>query len=318
MPNFDAGHYFLTVLVPIRLDSVLVDGQSHSRRHLIREALADMPAGEHTAAARGRASLSPFAVNRRTHFCRFVALDDVVFNGRVTGNSLLSLFRGIDPLVPQPVDRLTRPFLILVVDFDAQSGADSELKSYLTDLWTTMAEDLNKVFQHCMYFDSVKDAEGFYTYIKKCQIETTMPFNDYWAVPPVLSDFPLRTYEVIAGLICAVPALDAIGIPFKLTHWEPWTLWGAVLAILLLVAIGVIHLIAKALKPFPRAPDPALPGDLPTVLKSLFVQRAFTQFVIDTQGHDDQALYDAFGKFCAANRPDNLAEPTQLPGVIGV
>jgi hypothetical protein len=318
MPNFDAGHYFLTVLVPVRMDSILIDGQSHSRRHLIREALADMPAGERTAAARGRAGLSPFAVNRRTHFCRFVALDDVVFNGRVSGNSLLSVVRRINPLVPQPVDRLTRPFLIFVVDFDAQSGADSELKGYLTDLWSTMAEELTKVFQHCMYFDAVKEAEGFYAYIKKCQIETTMPFNDYWALPPVLPDFSLRPYEVIALLIAAVPAIDAIGVPLKWTTWQPWTLWGAVLAILLLLAIGVIHLIVKALKPFPKAPAPALPGDLPTVLKSLFMQRAFTQFVIDMQGDNDQALYDAFGRFIAANRPDDPTEPTQLPGVIGV
>ena len=36
MPNFDAGHYFLTVAMPVRMDSVLIDGQSHSRRHLIR------------------------------------------------------------------------------------------------------------------------------------------------------------------------------------------------------------------------------------------------------------------------------------------
>jgi hypothetical protein len=316
MPNFDAGHYFLTVVVPIRLDSVLVDGQSHSRRHLIREALAAMPAGEHTAVARGRANPSPFARNRRTHFSRFVALDDVVFNGRVSGDSLLSLVRRIDPLVPQPVDRLSRPFLIFVVDFDAQSGVDSELKSYLTDLWSTMAEELTNVFQHCMYFDSVKDADTFYAYIKKCQIETTMPFNDYWAAPPALTDFPVLTYAVIAGLIIAVPAVDFAAAHFNWTTWEPRTFWGIPIG-LVLVAIGVVQLIAKALTPFPKAPAPAPAGDLPTVLKSLFLQRAFTKFVIDTQDKDDKALYDAFGGFFADNEPDNPDKPTQPPGVIG-
>lgn len=308
MPNYDAGHYFLTVLVPIRLDSILIDGQSHSRRHEIREVLAAMPAGERTAAARGLAGASPFARNRRTHFARFVALDDVVFNGRESSGSLLSLAG--DPLVPQPVDRLSRPFLVFIADFDAESGDDGELKSYLTLLWSTMEKELTSVFQHCMYFNCVTDAESFYAYIKKCQIETTMPFNDYWAAPPALNDFPLIPYAVAAGVA-------AIAFLIGLFAWKPWLWPSAILALLLIVALGVVHLIVKARQPFPKAPLPAPSGDLPTVLKALFLQRAFTQFVIDTQGKDAEALYAAFEQFSSRNRPHDLLAPTQPPGVIG-
>ena len=78
---------------------------------------------------------------------------------------------------------------------------------------------------------------------------------------------------------------------------------------------------AAGRKPFPAAPD----SDLPTVLKSLHLQRAFTRFAIDSQmqaaGPDAasaQQLYDEFAAFVAANKPDDLHDPTQAPGVIGI
>ena len=146
MPNYDAGHYFLTVLAPIRLDSIIVDGQSHSRRHLIREALADMPTAESTVVSVGKCTDNPFARNTRTHLARFVVLDDVVFNGRVSGDTLISLVRrpATNPLTPQKVDRLSTPFLIFVADFDAESGADDELRRHLTELWKTMQSELRQ------------------------------------------------------------------------------------------------------------------------------------------------------------------------------
>src|ERR1700735_3050728 len=119
MSNYDAGHYFLTVFAPIRLDSVLIDGQSHSRRHLIREALAAMPTGEMTVAS--LVHDNPFARCTMTHFARFAVLDDLVFNGRLSGDSLISRIRNINPLIPQKIDRLSTPFLIFTTDFDAAS-----------------------------------------------------------------------------------------------------------------------------------------------------------------------------------------------------
>jgi hypothetical protein len=330
MPNYDAGHYFLTVLAPVSLESVLKDGQSHSRRHLIREALADMPNGERTRASQGKGDDNPFARNTRTHFARFVVLDDVVFNGKVSGDTLLGLIWGlidkwiwspikklINPLrlttssPAPPVDRLSTPFLIFVADFDAASDADGELRQYLAELWTTMSGPLKSVFQHCLGFDKVDGEDDFYRYIKKCQVETTMPFNDYWAAPPSLKDIDLIPYGIGAG-IAAVLVLAG------LLAGAGWLFLLGLLALALAAYLAYRKVAEAARIPFPKSPPPAPSSDLPTILKALHLQRAFTDFAIAAQGQNDQALYDSFGKFIADHKPDDLAAATQRPGVIGV
>ena len=75
---------------------------------------------------------------------------------------------------------------------------------------------------------------------------------------------------------------------------------------------------AKAEAPFPASTAPAPGSDLPTVLKALYVQRSFTELAISVQGKSDQELYNAFGAFVTAHRPDTVGAPTQPPGVIGV
>jgi hypothetical protein len=70
--------------------------------------------------------------------------------------------------------------------------------------------------------------------------------------------------------------------------------------------------VARGLRPFATAPG----SDLRTVLKSLFLQQQFARFAIANQGAGPDALYAAFGEFVAANRPSDVAQPTQEPGVI--
>jgi hypothetical protein len=309
MPNYDAGHYFLTALAPIRLDSILADGQSRSRRHLIREALALMPTGERTAASAGRGEDNPFARNTSTHFARLFVLDDVVFNGRFSGDSLLSL--GTNPLVAEPVDRLSTPFLVVAIDFDARDGREPALEGYLADLWRTMSEELISVFQHCVGFGANPTALDFIAYVKTCQIETTMPFNDYWSVAPSMPDFKVLNYVFAAiGVLVLFVALAfandmpllGLGAPFGL-------------AFVLLLADRAIK--RRAATPFPKSPPPAPAADLPTVLKALYLQRGFVDLAVGTQGMGDHALYEAFGRFMASHRPGVVAVPTQNPGVIG-
>ncbi len=78
---------------------------------------------------------------------------------------------------------------------------------------------------------------------------------------------------------------------------------------------------AAGARPFPATPD----SNLPTVLKALHLQRAFTRFAIDNQMEatggntaSPQGLYDDFGKFIADNKPNDLSGPTQPPGVVGI
>jgi hypothetical protein len=310
MPNYDAGHYFLTVAMPIRMDSILIDGQSHSRRHLIREALSAMPMGERTEASQGKGSASPFARNKSTHFVRMFVLDDVVFNGRMPRDTLLDKLRKTDMLKPQPVDRLSTPFLFFNVDFDAENGSDRERDLYLTELWQESSEALTKVFQHCQGFDTVTTAQDFCRYIGRCQLETTMPFNDYWSMQPTLHDTDLVPYAIGGGAAILV-ALVGLAIHVH------WLFFIALLTLIAVVFLAYHKVMEVGRSPFPKSPPPAPQPDLPTVLKALYLQRAFTEFAIDMQGESDKALFDRFGAFIAEKRPDDMSSPTQEPGVIG-
>jgi len=160
----------------------------------------------------------------------------------------------------------------------------------------------------------VTTADQFFQYVKKCQLDTTMPFNDYWSVAPALKDFSFTGYLVGIGLAALLVGLAA------------WYLLGfrtlAFILAFLPIAAGFFitwkSFKAKAEAPFPTSPAPAPRSDLPTVLKALHVQRSFTELAISVQGKTDQELYDEFGAFVTRNRPDTVGAPTQAPGVIGV
>jgi hypothetical protein len=65
-----------------------------------------------------------------------------------------------------------------------------------------------------------------------------------------------------------------------------------------------------------QAPLPTAPGcDLPSVLKSLYLQQHFTRFAIDAQGLSEAQLHARFGAFLAAVQPAD-ALPTQPPGEV--
>jgi hypothetical protein len=178
MPTFDGGHYFLTVVVPIRTAPVEDGLAVTSPVHALRKRLSLMPTAAKTPAHGG--GQSPFARNKRNHFARFVIIDDVAYTGRTGRNSLWERVRGIQLTVAQPQDHLNGPFLVFVVDFDAKSGADAERDSYLVELWNTMGQELREIFIFCEGFKSkVTDAASFAAYIASCQLETTMSFNDY-------------------------------------------------------------------------------------------------------------------------------------------
>ena len=311
MPNYDAGHYFLTVMAPIRLDSVVIEGQSHSRRHLIREALAALPTVERTVVSQGVPHDAPFARTTRTHFARFVVLDDTVFNGRDPQDTLIGALRKTDLLKPRPVDRLSTPFLIFVADFDANSDAPAELHGYARALWDSMQAELVSVFQHCVGFEGVNSADAFAAYITRCQVETTMPFNDYWSTPPALKTWNYKPYLVAVGIAAL---LIAVAAWYKSNGWI--LLW-IVPAIAAIAFVAYRSVMRMGQEPFPRSPPPGPASDLPTVLKALYLQREFTDLAIDVQGQDDAALYAAFGAFLNRTNPTDISAPTQRPGVIG-
>jgi len=330
MPTFDGGHYFLTVLIPIRTD-VMNDGSPvTSPVHALRKRLDMIPTAAETPLRGG--GQSPFARNRRNHFVRFVIIDDVAYNGRLGQNVALGTIANVNLTAAQPQDHLKNPFLLFVADFDAKSGSDKERDSYLAELWNTAGQDLREIFRFCQGFDSrVRDAATFAAYMADCQLETTMSFNDYYADPPVLPAWPAGMYKwpvivsggaLLLGLAATLLLLLAALFARSWLLWLPYSFGLALVgaaALVLIVLTAYMTIMAAGGKPFPSAAD----SDLPTVLKSLHLRNAFTRFVIASQmqaaGADAasaQKLYDDFKSFVADNKPHDLDSPTQAPGVI--
>ncbi|MCI0737121.1 MAG: hypothetical protein L0Y50_12770 [Beijerinckiaceae bacterium] len=318
MPTYDGGHYFLTVFAPIRTDPIRAGSALTSPVNALREQLALLPVATQRPPSLHRQS--PFARNTRNHFVRFAIIDDVAYNGREQKNVIWMFLKNIDPTVPQPRDHLSCPFLFLGVDFDAASGVDAERDSYLAELWDTMGTELQNIFTYCIGFDeNVNGAASFAKYIAQCQIETTMPFNDYYVYDPLLPSWPCVNYAIPAAVAVAVLVLGiAAG----------WLFSAAIGLILVLAGGGTVaaviwraytSIMAAGAKPYPAAPD----ANLPSVLKALHLQGAFAQFAIGNQEVAANAsrasdLHAAFGDFIAKNRPENLEAPTQPPGVYGI
>jgi hypothetical protein len=330
MPTYDGGHYFLTVLVPIKTKPVNDDQAVTSPVHALRKRLNMLPTAVETPAGGGEKS--PFAGSERTHFARFVIIDDVAYVGR-SGRNVLAVSAAKEKLtVAQPQDHLKCPFLLFVADFDAKSGSAAERDSYLAELWKE--PQLREIFGFCHGFESkVTDAASFAAYLAACQIETTMSFNDYYIDRLNLPAWPIKWY---LGTIIGAAGVTALGVIGTLVlvvaqlftqSWLSGLNYAIALALLGTVALGLAllaayaSLMAAGAKPFPAAPD----SDLPTVLKALRLRREFTRFAIDNQmqavGKDAasaQKLCDNFAAFVAANKPNDLQGPTQAPGVIGI
>jgi hypothetical protein len=326
MPTFDSGAYFLTTLIPISTAPIVDDGVATSPVHALRKRLSLLPRGER----------SIFARNTRNHFARFVVVDDVAYNGRENPNTVvvaLGEASSIDkkykdmlnPVVAQPQDHLSCPFLFFSSDFDAASGDDAQRDSYLRELWETSKDELKGVFRYCYGFDErVTDAASFAKYVAACQIETTMPFHDYWPEGVPVDKLP----SLSLGKLLLVGAAVAGVVAFALDHWVfPDFLGGLWFLLSIVIGVGVAgfglyyYVVQFGEKPFPAAPK----STLPEVLKSLHMRRMFARFAIDNQfdaaGKDAdsaQRLYDAFKIFIDANKPGDVGEPTQKPGAIGI
>jgi hypothetical protein len=315
MPTFDSGRCFLTALLPIKtLEIVNNDGMLSSPIHMVRDALAVLPTARQSRVTASSPEPSPFARNPRTHFARFVVIEDVVFNGRMPTDAILDQS---ERTIGRPIDQLPGPYLLFTADFDAPNGTDDELRTWLHSVWTDMRDDLDPVFKHCHgYAAKASSAEGFAEYIIGCQVETTMPFNDYWPDDPPLTSL-------------AVPLLIAAGVSTLAVIAVGWALWPRLAEIIgivfIAIAVGVYAVYRWVMwhgaKPFPMAPN----SDLPSVLKSLYLQRHLTRFAIDMQGKDAQTLYQAFGEFLKEHEPYDTAPydkakktKTQEPGVIPV
>lgn len=328
MPNFDGGHYFLTALIPIRNDPAQDPATSSrvtSHVHCLREKLACLPTALQTPATQETGLNSPFARDRRTHFARLVVLDDVAFNGRVRRDAVVTALSGLrgprrpasDPTMPDPVDHLPNPWLIFVCDFDAASGETQELESYLRGLWAEMGDTWASLLQHCHCRSHVTTADEFVRLVMDCQVETTMPFNDYYVPFPALQAMSLT--PVVAAL--AIPAAALLlgllgGLVTAWTGMRGGMFWWLALAGLVLLPLAGLwayrRVVAAGQAPLPTGAR----TDLPSVMKALYLKRHFTRLAIAQQGAAPEALHAAFGDFLRTHRPEDVRAPTQRRGTI--
>lgn len=318
MPNFDGGHYFLTALIPVRTDPCQDPRSTESvtsHTHALREVLASLPTALQSPATEKIGVNSPFARCGRTHFARFAVLDDVAFNGRAQQDPIWARLRaaiGRPYPVTDAVDSLPCPYLIVVADFDADDGEAETLEAWARDLFAVMEPEWRAILQHCHGYERVAGAAGFARLLRACQVETTMPFNDYWSVAPPFK--PLDLLRTLAPAITGLVMLLLGGVVWALhgaPFWRYLTQIGAlVLPAGLLWAWFVVMREGK--KPFPTAPR----SDLQSVLKALYLQQQFTRFAIAQQGMGPATLHAAFATFLATHQPGNPALPTQPRGVV--
>ena len=157
--------------------------RSHASRCCAKLAL--MPTG--TADAGNAARCRPSArspATPRNHFARFVILDEAgLQRPRCQRDALIDMARGVNPLdaaAGRPAAHC--PYLLFAADFDARATAMPRCAPTPTNCGTTMRSELSDRSSAIASAStsSRRPPTAFAAYIRRCQIETTMPFNDYW------------------------------------------------------------------------------------------------------------------------------------------
>ncbi len=333
MSNFIGGHYFFTALVPVRLGTVedAVSGAHVSYEQALRIELASLPTALQSSTNLEIGINSPFVGNLRTHFARFAVINDVVYNGRDPRDAIISALKNEDPVQPRFVDRLTSPFLLVSLNFDAANGSQAERDAYFSELWLSMEAELRAVFQHCVGFEKVDDAASFCAYMAKCQIETKFALNDYWVTDPPSPVIPgsfwgkMFILTVFFGvislslwlLLCGLHYLGVDMDGWLIVNWFPsWLSWVVLGLGALSIAAFLLGLAYKGKIQFLDSSLKAPHSDLKSILKGLYLQQRFVEFAIANQGKGAEALYENFGAFLKKHRPSEHDKATQRPGVI--
>ena len=332
MPNFDTGHYFLTILSPIKEGSMVNEkGESISFDQNLQDILRILPRALQSPTTEQIGINSPFSQEKSTHFCRFAIIDDIIFHGKERSNVVIRSLLKINPLDNDHIDKLNSKYLLFTSDFDAVMNIGDSLPeklskkeqndirdAYARRLWDKLKEELQNVYSNCIGFEAVKNADDFAKYIEKCQIETSMPFNDYWITPPKLPKknlFSIISPAVVTfiGSIVSLlfylsgkPYLPFLNIPSGSTF-----VYGIIIFIIIVYLI-YRYILWSGEKPMP----PGKFADLPSILKSIYIQQNFKEFAISAQLMNDAELYSNFEKFLQQNKLYDLTSKTQASGVI--
>ena len=140
MGNKFGDAYGLTVLIPVK------HGAEGNRTYdkIIRDKLQAWPLDKD----------SPMALVPNTYLSRVFLLNDVFYEG-----------------APAIEEHLNNKYLVFSSNFHG------ELDAYLTGMWDAIGDLLKGFLEHCVAFDTVKSATDFVSYIKRCQIKTSLFFS---------------------------------------------------------------------------------------------------------------------------------------------
>lgn len=344
MPSFDSGYYQLTSLIPIRQDGEdpllwRWQAQPRSAIHSLRQLLDSLPGVDlcrrNSDGAEGDEPLRavPFSRSDRTHFARLVVIEDLAYNGRKQGDTLIAMARkGLAnagwrwAAIPEreAPDHLPHPYLLVALDFDATNGRADSVEQYLHELWETMEQEWTLILRHCRGFELEprRRRASFVSVILAHEIETTFGYCAYgWSAARAerwQPGAPLREAhgsQRAPGLL--KPALGVglllAGVAAAAIHQIP--LWW-----ILLVVIASLPLLWQSLMTRANRPWPAQPGtDLRSVLKALYLQAAFLEMAEGWQNRDpvsNTSLRRHFRDFLHAAQPDDPDAPSLAPGRI--
>ncbi|MGQ0593960.1 MAG: hypothetical protein ACT4QB_15350 [Gammaproteobacteria bacterium] len=163
MPNISGNAYALTVLSPIKNGCVGEIAYADE----VQDRLQSL----------GVCEDSPLAKVPQTYLARFFILDDVFYESSPGCDpfcnllDILSIFEDRFRLLTLPrEDHLRSRYLVFSSNFHG------DLESYLRGMWSAISADIKRIWEHCVAFSEVQDAEGFIAYIKRCQLTANLFF----------------------------------------------------------------------------------------------------------------------------------------------
>jgi hypothetical protein len=165
--NISGQAYALTVLTPI------IDGHAPDLAHYLNE----MQGGDQ----------SPLAGVPRTHFARWVVIDDVMYEGPDQGER----------------EHLQHARLLFTSNFDG------DLEPYLDGLRTGLHDRADEIWGHCIGYPGASDAGAFAGYFRHHQIDSSLFFAAYGdrTVGEVTRSLALRTRFI--GFVLRAQGLPA-------------------------------------------------------------------------------------------------------------
>ena len=169
MANVSGNAYGLTVMSPIR--NGLDEGMQISHACAVRDLLQGW----------NQEFNSPMTAVPNTYLCRFYVLDDVITES-LPGGSFPDTLNDLLPVVPDRARRRAMPaedhlqsaYLVFTSNF--YCGPTGAPDAYLRGMWQAIEAKLRNVWRHCYGFEQVRDADSFVSYIKRCQLETSLFF----------------------------------------------------------------------------------------------------------------------------------------------